>query len=33
MEDVSFCHLVKEFNIDVWIHPDVIVKHEKKILL
>lgn len=33
MEDVSFCHLVKEQNIDVWVHPEVIVKHEKKVLL
>lgn len=33
MEDVSFCHLVKEQNIDVWIHPEVIVKHEKRVLL
>lgn len=33
MEDVSFCHLVKEQGIDVWVHPEVIVKHEKKILL
>lgn len=33
MEDVSFCHLAKEKNIDVWIHPNVIVKHEKKMLL
>ena len=33
MEDVAFCHLVKELNLDVWVHPEVIVKHEKKILL
>jgi hypothetical protein len=33
MEDVSFCHLVKECGIDVWVHPEVVVKHEKKILL
>lgn len=33
MEDVAFCHLVKEKNIDVWVHPHVIVKHEKKMLL
>jgi hypothetical protein len=33
MEDVSFCHLVKEQGINVWVHPDVIVKHEKKVLL
>lgn len=33
MEDVAFCHLVKELNLDVWVHPEVIVKHEKRILL
>jgi hypothetical protein len=33
MEDVAFCHLVKEQGINVWIHPEVIVKHEKKVLL
>ena len=33
MEDVSFCHLIKEQSIDVWIHPEVIVKHEKRVLL
>jgi hypothetical protein len=33
MEDVAFCHLVKEQGIDVWIHPEVVVKHEKKVLL
>jgi len=33
MEDVSFCHLVREQNIDIYVHPKVIVKHEKKILL
>ena len=33
MEDVSFCHLIKEQGINVWVHPEVIVKHEKKVLL
>ncbi len=33
MEDVAFCHLVKELGMNVWIHPEVVVKHEKKILL
>jgi len=33
MEDVSFCHLVKEHGINVWVHPEVVVKHEKKFLI
>lgn len=33
MEDVSFCHLVRELGFKVWIHPEVIVKHEKKFLI
>jgi len=33
MEDVSFCHLVKELNINVNVNKNVIVKHEKKALL
>lgn len=33
MEDVAFCHIVKELGINVWIHPQVIVKHQKKVLL
>ena len=33
MEDVAFCHLVKDLNIEVHINKEVIVKHEKKMLL
>jgi len=33
MEDVSFCHLVRELGMKVWVHPEVIVKHEKKFLI
>lgn len=33
MEDVSFCHMVKDLGYKVWVNPDVIVNHEKKILL
>jgi hypothetical protein len=33
MEDVSFCHLAKEQKIDVWVHPEVIIKHEKRFLI
>lgn len=33
MEDVSFCHLVRELGINVWVHPEVIAKHEKKFLI
>ena len=33
MEDVSFCHLMKDLNIEVKINKEVIVKHEKKVLL
>jgi GT2 family glycosyltransferase len=33
MEDVGFCLKAKEKGHKVWIHPQVIVKHEKKILL
>jgi len=33
MEDVSFCHLVRELGINVWVHPEVVVKHEKKFLI
>lgn len=32
-EDISFCHLIKEKGFNVWVHPEVIVKHEKSILL
>lgn len=32
-EDVAFCHHIKEKQFNIWIHPEVIVKHEKKILL
>lgn len=33
MEDVGFCLKAKEKGHKVWINPQVIVKHEKKILL
>jgi hypothetical protein len=33
MEDVSFCHMVKDLGYKVHVHPEVIVNHEKKILL
>lgn len=33
MEDVSFCHLVRELGMKVWVHPEVIAKHEKKFLI
>jgi hypothetical protein len=33
MEDVSFCHMVKDLRYKVHVHPEVIVNHEKKILL
>jgi len=33
MEDVSFCHMVKDLGYKVWVHPQVVVNHEKKILL
>ena len=32
-EDVSFCHHIKEKKFNIWVHPEVIVRHEKKILL
>ena len=33
MEDVAFCKLVKEKGYPVWIHPNVIVGHEKMMIL
>ena len=33
MEDVSFCHMVKDLGYKVSVNPEVIVNHEKKILL
>lgn len=33
MEDVGFCLSAKEKGYKVWIHPQTIVSHEKKILL
>lgn len=32
-EDVSLCHTLKEKNFSIWINPNVIVRHEKRILL
>jgi hypothetical protein len=32
-EDVMFCHHIKQKKFNVWVHPEVIVRHEKKILL
>lgn len=32
-EDVAFCHYIREKKFNIWVHPEVIVKHEKKILL
>lgn len=32
-EDVAFCHHIKQKQFNIWVHPGVIVKHEKKILL
>jgi len=32
-EDVSFCLLVKEKNIKIWVDPQVRVGHEKKVVL
>ena len=33
MEDVAFCHLVKEKGYDIWIDPTVRVGHEKTVVL
>ena len=33
MEDVSFCHMVKDLGYKVSVNPEVVVNHEKKILL
>ena len=33
MEDVSFCHMIKEKGYDVWIEPTVRVGHEKMMVL
>jgi GT2 family glycosyltransferase len=33
MEDVAFCHLIKEKGYKVWVHPEVIVGHEKRVVL
>jgi hypothetical protein len=33
MEDVAFCRMTKEKGYDVWIDPNVIVGHEKLMVL
>ena len=33
MEDVAFCHMIKEKGYDIWIDPTVVVGHEKMMVL
>jgi hypothetical protein len=33
MEDVAFCQMAKEKGYDIWIDPDVVVGHEKMMVL
>ena len=33
MEDVAFCHMIKEKGYDIWIDPEVIVGHEKSFVI
>jgi hypothetical protein len=33
MEDVAFCKMIKEKGYDVWIDPNIIVGHEKMMVL
>ena len=33
MEDVAFCRMIKEKGYDVWIDPNIIVGHEKLMVL
>ena len=33
MEDAAFCSMIKEKNYDIWIDPEVIVGHEKMMIL
>ena len=32
-EDVSFCHMIKEKGYDIWVDPQVVVGHEKMMVL
>lgn len=32
-EDVGFCHLAKQAGLEIWVNPQVIVGHEKKVIL
>ena len=33
MEDVAFCHMIKEKGFDIWIDPTIRVGHEKMMVL
>jgi len=33
MEDVAFCHMIKDKGYDIWIDPSIVVGHEKMIVL